>query len=884
MNGMIEFRTLGTPDLRDDSDRHAILSVLAQPKRVGLLAYLVMAEGGRAVSRDKLQAVFWPKASSDRARNSLNQAVFVLRRAMGDHLLVTNGEGSIGVNADRLGCDAWRFEEHIAAGEKPEALALYGGHFLEGLYVSGAPAFERWLEAERKRHRDLALAAASELTAEAESAGKPSEALEWARQAARLAPYDEDVHRRLLRCLLQLGNRAGAIRAYEAFAARLEHDLGFEPCTETQALFELAHEEPTAASRAIPIGANGLPPTTRLPTTRARGGRLQAVAFVGTAIVFLAVGGLVGQAFERSIAARAGSNLQVDRNRVPALDSKRVLVAGFENLTGDPELDPFGLVAADWITQELGRSGLVRVVPFFTVLREIPHLELEEGDARAIAEALAERTGAGILVTGSYVQEGEGLALQAQIVDVATGELLAGIDGLSASAEAPTEILGELRDRIAGALAGALDPRLASTANVASRPPSIEAYRLYAEGLDLFFRQTPSEYRQSAERFRRAAALDSTFTSPLLWAIFSYRNAWDRAGADSLVRTLDEFREQLAPWDRAMLDYHKAALRRDRQGAYEAMRRVVELSPGSEWAYMLAYRLLQINRPREAVQLLTSLDPEQGWMRSWPRRWSRLAQARHMLGEHELELRDVQRGLLQHPGSEVLVERELIALAALGRVEEVFRRLKESRTNVDSASDVRVSAVWRASTAISELKAHGHSAAADVIARRMLPYLLERAPELEATEEGQVSLGIFLYVAGELETSRRIFERLAAEYWGSEPISEAAFGKWIEGVAADPASYRPAVNALGALGAIAARLGDRQEARRISRRLGALASTGWRIKWRASIAAYLGERERAIELVRETMEKYSLPWVHSEAAFEPLWDYPPFQELLRAKG
>ncbi len=874
MNEMIEFRTLGTPDLRDDSDRHAILSVLAQPKRVGLLAYLVMAEGGRAVSRDKLQAVFWPEASSDRARNSLKQAVFVLRRAMGDHLLVTNGEGSIGVNADRLGCDAWRFKEHIAAGEKPEALALYGGHFLEGLYVSGAPAFERWLEAERKRHRDLALAAASELTAEAESAGRSSEALEWARQAARLAPYDEDVHRRLLRCLLHLGNRAGAIRAYEAFAARLERDLGFEPCTETQALFELAHEEPTAASRAIPIGADGLPPTTRLPTTRARGGRLQAVAFVGTAIVFLAVGGLVGRAFERSMAARSGSNLQVDRNQVPALDSKRVLLAGFANLTGDPELDPFGLVAADWITQELGRTGLVRVVPFFTVLRETPYLELNVGNARTTAVALAEQTGAGILVTGSYVREGDGIALQAQIVDVATGELLAGVGGLTGSAEVPTEILAELPGRVAGALAGVLDPRLASWADVASPPPSIEAYRLYIEGLDRFFQPTmgtsgPSRferYLEAAETLRRAAALDSSFTAPLIWAVFAYQNALEFGRADSLVRMLEAVEDRLAPWDHIMVAYHRAFLGGDYLEQYRAAKRVVELSPDSDWSYKLAVAALSLNRPREAADILLGMDPDRGWIREWRAYWGWLFIALHLSGDYEAELEAAERFRYRFPNewsNSWEVSSRIRVLVGLGRTEEALQLAIDTD---------RPYWLWEVAL---HLRAHGHEKPA---AQAIDAYLskwgdgADTMPPLRSTAQ-------FLEEVGRWDEAGRVIER--------------GIARWSEAEGSTQPLSRPQLNSLvnwrGEAGVLAAKMGEPEEAERHLRWLEELElpySFGGTTIWQAQIAAQLGEKEQAVEFLRRAFaEGYANHTAHYFDFFhlDPLRDYPPFVELMRPR-
>ena len=55
---------------------------------------------------------------------------------------------------------------------------------------------------------------------------------------------------------------------------------------------------------------------------------------------------------------------------------------------------------------------------------------------------------------------------------------------------------------------------------------------------------------------------------------------------------------------------------------------------------------------------------------------------------------------------------------------------------------------------------------------------------------------------------------------------------------------------------------------------------------RAMIAAALGERERATELLID----FSAEWFHMahdwahDPRFEPLRDYPPFQELIRPKG
>ncbi len=56
--------------------------------------------------------------------------------------------------------------------------------------------------------------------------------------------------------------------------------------------------------------------------------------------------------------------------------------------------------------------------------------------------------------------------------------------------------------------------------------------------------------------------------------------------------------------------------------------------------------------------------------------------------------------------------------------------------------------------------------------------------------------------------------------------------------------------------------------------------------FRAGIAAQLGETDRAIHLLRQAVAAgyCEYMWIHSHPPFEPLWDDPEFQEILRPKG
>src|SRR5437762_14367852 len=88
---MIHLRTLGSIGLRNSAGVH-LRSVLAQPKRLVLLALLSLSQDGMC-RRDRLLGLFWPDHGSKRARAALRQAARFLRREVGQHV-----SGTVGLN------------------------------------------------------------------------------------------------------------------------------------------------------------------------------------------------------------------------------------------------------------------------------------------------------------------------------------------------------------------------------------------------------------------------------------------------------------------------------------------------------------------------------------------------------------------------------------------------------------------------------------------------------------------------------------------------------------------------------------------------------------------------------------------------------------------
>lgn len=229
---MIEVRVLGGVSLRAHDGR-VLTSVSAQPKRVALLTYVAIARPLGLRRRDKLVALFWPESDTAHARGSLRKAIHAVRRELGRGALVTRAD-DVALSPD-CWCDAVAFSDAVAAERDEEALAFYQGELLEGVFVQGAPAFEHWLDGERARLRADALRASHRLLQHYHRRGNLIQAVDVARRAMAIEP-DEPTLRQLMELLDQLGDRAGAIKTYNAFAGSLARDYASEPSIETSNL------------------------------------------------------------------------------------------------------------------------------------------------------------------------------------------------------------------------------------------------------------------------------------------------------------------------------------------------------------------------------------------------------------------------------------------------------------------------------------------------------------------------------------------------------------------------------------------------------------------------------------------------------------------------
>jgi DNA-binding SARP family transcriptional activator len=250
---MLQLRTFGGLALcRADAP---LRGAAAQPRRLALLAALAVA-GPRGIRRDRLLALLWPSRDTPSGRQALSQALYALRRDAGGAPLVAGaGTEELRLDSAVVRADVVDFQTALARGAREEALSIYSGPFLDGVFLTGDDgAFEQWVEAARARLHARAVDAAGALADAAQRAGATAEALRWARHAVELAPGDEPATRRLMLAHERAGDLAGALAAYERLAARLAADVGAQPSAATRALVERLAAD--VRRNAAPLGGD----------------------------------------------------------------------------------------------------------------------------------------------------------------------------------------------------------------------------------------------------------------------------------------------------------------------------------------------------------------------------------------------------------------------------------------------------------------------------------------------------------------------------------------------------------------------------------------------------------------------------------------------------
>lgn len=231
-----------------------LVAIRASGKRETLLAHLAL-QSSRRVSRERLAQALWPKSEPVLASQSLNSLIYTLQKLLGPALQgvapILHKDGYLQLNVEAgIGIDVSCFDQlldlasrQMQLGDTAAARAAFhraAELYRDDLYqpVGGQITVER----ERLRARYLTLLA--QLAEQYYQQGDYHTCLEYLWRLLARDPIREDAHRLIMRCFVQRGERAAALRQYHVCVDLLRAAFNAEPEPATVALFEQIRGRP----------------------------------------------------------------------------------------------------------------------------------------------------------------------------------------------------------------------------------------------------------------------------------------------------------------------------------------------------------------------------------------------------------------------------------------------------------------------------------------------------------------------------------------------------------------------------------------------------------------------------------------------------------------
>ena len=573
----------------------------------------------------------------------------------------------------------------------------------------------------------------------------------------------------------------------------------------------------------------------------------------------------------------------------PTLDPRTVAVAAFENRSADRALDALGRSVAEAVAEGLTQIGTITVVPSATVF-QASAAATPAGAPGDPIRRLAEATGAGLVVSGAYEVHGGTLWIRTSITDAVAGKPFYPLKEIEVPREKPLDGVRAAQQQVLDTIAARYFNPWFNLLLEEFKPPSFEAQKKFLAG----YQTSRADPEVAVRQFRDLVALEPRF----FLASFLLADTCAKVGLfEESIRATEAFKRGEYPLSQVgrlrvdVLKAHEADPSRLEE-AVVVWRQIVAVVPDSVFdAVSIAYALFVTNRPRESLQILER-----------PLRWELVtatcadclhmietsrAVSLHLLGRREEELDGARKACGNSPASFYLRAFEARALAALGRVGELEALIAAIEAQTPgtrfSPGMVRGTPGYVMLAAAEELRVHGQREAAIRMANRAVDWHRSRAGDETQSEETRSGLAEALY---------------RAERWTEAKAVTVALAKRPTDIHQDIYYTYQDIYYTGRLGALAARMGQTAEARRIAddlRKRKGRWLNGRHTFRAARILALLGEKDAVVRLLADAVSQgagltevpdalgYGHLFSHC-MDLESLRGYAPFEELIKPKG
>ena len=409
--------------------------------------------------------------------------------------------------------------------------------------------------------------------------------------------------------------------------------------------------------------------------------RVPTWSWLIAAVTVAAIAGVVLFTRSGKIANDAAAN---SSSRKPS-----VAVLYFDNTTGDKDLDWMRTGITEMVVTDLSQSQQIEVVGtdrLYGILAEMNRQD-DRVLSPEVITAVAARTGVDRVLVGSFVRSGEAIRINVRLQDAKTGRIESSERVEGANASALFAMIDDLSRRIRSRFEGLRANTALLTAPAADgtrgldrglgdvTTSSIDAYRLYAEGINLHDRGRSQE---AAALFEQALALDSAFAMAFVKLAVVENNLGHFDRRDRFASQALKLSDRLTPRERFYIEGFFYSSRRATIGkSIDAYNKCIELDPGHHACrHNLGLQYILLERLGDGAAQYEELV-RRGTTN--PSSIDNLAVAYLAMGDAEKSRATVETFLKRNPESATGHATLAGALVGLGRYDEAIREYTQAR-------------------------------------------------------------------------------------------------------------------------------------------------------------------------------------------------------------
>ncbi|MCJ7837185.1 AAA family ATPase [Cuneatibacter sp. NSJ-177] len=192
-------------------------------KAAGLFYYLCVK---KSATREELIHLLWADGSEASGRKSLREALYQIKKKVGEDFLLLSGQSSVRLNPE-VPC-------FVDLDHPEDILEHYKGGFLDHFYVKNCYEFEEWAQETREYYRNCYLEEVRRRLDLAAAAGDESKMDAYTSILLRQDPYNEAFYQQAMGIFAEQGKYSMAIKLYYDLRKRLKEDLDMEPGEDVQ--------------------------------------------------------------------------------------------------------------------------------------------------------------------------------------------------------------------------------------------------------------------------------------------------------------------------------------------------------------------------------------------------------------------------------------------------------------------------------------------------------------------------------------------------------------------------------------------------------------------------------------------------------------------------